>query len=211
MIAVYIVIIIFYAWLISLAYRSLQNSNNGSNASFKDVPRLSAKPYVRFDNLVLPSGGNTSHTEIDSIIVSQYGIFCIEEKSHHGSIYGYRSAKMWTQYLGGKPFGLYNPIHQNYKHVKAIESLIGSNLRAPVHSYILFKNAYKLKIDSNSVFSSSDDMWNRIEKHQTIRYSIEEYEIILRTLVYASSKRHELIGPHIQEVQKYLSDINVVK
>lgn len=64
--------------------------------------RLDMKSYVLFENVILPSRGNTAHTEIDHIVVSPYGIFCIETKAHGGSIYAYEKTKIGHSTLGAK-------------------------------------------------------------------------------------------------------------
>ena len=43
---------------------------------------------IKFRGLILYSGYNTTYTEIDEVIVSPYGIFCIEYKDHLGDIFG---------------------------------------------------------------------------------------------------------------------------
>ncbi|NCU37946.1 NERD domain-containing protein [Candidatus Saccharibacteria bacterium] len=68
-----------------------QCENRVSNA----LNNMDMKFYVVFDNLILQSNGNTSHTEIDHVVVSPFGIFCIETKSHKGSIYGSEKSAYW--------------------------------------------------------------------------------------------------------------------
>ena len=63
---------------------------------------LDPKFYVIFNNLTVPSNGNTSLTEIDHVVVSQYGIFCIETKSQQGTIYGAIKSTHWKQQLNNK-------------------------------------------------------------------------------------------------------------
>lgn len=165
---------------------------------------LDMKSYVVFENLILPSRGNTPHTEIDQVVVSPYGIFCIETKSHHGSIYGFTTSKKWKQYLGGKEFDVINPLHQNYKHINALEDLLGLNLRAKIHSYVVYPNARSVKIDGEYVNCSINEVKNKISRHKTRVYDLHDCERILKTLAYVSSKREELKGVHKEEVQAYL-------
>lgn len=167
---------------------------------------MDMKSYVIFDNLILRSGGNTAHTEIDHVIVSPYGIFCIETKSHQGSIYGYTKSTHWKQYLGGKEYSFYNPYRQNYKHIEAIESLLGINLKAPVHSYVVFPNAHKVKVDGADVDLSINEVVRKITRHQRRVYNLFDCERILKTFAYASTKREELSSTHNQEVQAFLNN-----
>lgn len=166
---------------------------------------LDMKLYVLFENVILPSAGNTAHTEVDHIVVSPFGVFCIETKSHNGSIYAYEKNKNWAQYLGGQKFTFHSPYRQNYKHVKAIEALIGKGLKAPVHSYIVFPNAQKVVTDSKCVYDDVDRLVERISNHKRAVYNLEECTYILKLLAYASSKSDSLSSLHIEEIQSYLS------
>jgi hypothetical protein len=167
------------------------------------------KSYVIFENVILPSSGNTAHTEIDHIVVSPYGIFCIETKSHSGSIYAYERNKDWAQYLGGKKYSINSPHRQNYKHVKAIEELVGSDLRAPIHSYVAFPNAYQVITDSNFVYCNIGALIDHISRHNRPIYTIDECTRIMKSLAYASSQKNALLKVHINEVQSYLATKSV--
>ncbi|MDN5275788.1 MAG: hypothetical protein JWN33_437 [Candidatus Saccharibacteria bacterium] len=168
--------------------------------------KIDLKSYVVFENVILPSTGNTAHTEIDHIVVSPYGIFCIETKSHSGSIYAYEKNKSWVQYLGNQRYTFHNACRQNYKHIKAIEALVGTILKAPVHSFVVFPNAHKVVTDGKSVYANVNTVVERIHQHQRPVYNIDECTRILRSLAYASSKKESLSYIHIEEVQSYLAN-----
>lgn len=167
--------------------------------------KLNMKSYVIFENVILPSRGNTAHTEIDHIIVSPYGIFCIETKAHSGSIYAYERNKDWAQYLRGKKYSIHSPHRQNYKHVKAIEDLVGSDLRAAVHSYVAFPNAYQVITDSDFVYCNIGALIDHISRHKRPIYTMDECTRIMKSLAYASSQKDALLSIHIEEVQSYLA------
>lgn len=177
-----------------------------SEAEVSDQLRqLDIKSYVLFENLILPSGGNTSHTEIDHVVVSPYGIFCIETKSHQGLIFGSKDREYWTQCIGNQKHTLYNPLRQNYKHTKALEQLLGANIKVPIHSYVVFPNASKLTVDSENVTIDIAEINEKISKHKQQVYNLHECERILKTLAYASSKSDSLSEAHKQEVATYLN------
>ncbi len=70
--------------------------------------------------LKLPTGT----TQIDHVLISRFGVFVIETKHYKGWIFGDEKSKGWTQVLFQRKHRFQNPIHQNYKHVKAVlESL----------------------------------------------------------------------------------------
>jgi len=89
--------------------------------------------YKKIDNVTLQLQDGT--TQIDHIIVSRYGIFVIETKNYKGWIYGNEREKNWTQNIFGKKNSFPNPLHQNYRHIKGLEELLGIS---DIHSIIVF-------------------------------------------------------------------------
>ena len=96
---------------------------------------LDADEYHQFHDVTLPTPDGS--TQIDQIIVSCYGIFVVETKNYKGWIFGDARSKQWTQTLYRKKYRFQNPLRQNYKHVKAVESFLGLKSRF-VHSVIVF-------------------------------------------------------------------------
>lgn len=90
------------------------------------------------NDLTLPDGQGST-TQIDHILLSPNGIFVIETKNYKGWIFGGERQKMWTQKIYKKSYRFQNPIHQNYKHLKVLESVL-SDIVSPefMHSIIVF-------------------------------------------------------------------------
>jgi hypothetical protein len=83
---------------------------------------LNKEDYHLIKNVTLPT--EEGSTQIDHIIVSKYGIFVIETKNMKGWIFGGEHQKTWTQKIYKHTTKFQNPIHQNYKHVKTLESCL---------------------------------------------------------------------------------------
>lgn len=83
---------------------------------------LDNKIYTLHKNITLELEEDT--TQIDHIVISKYGIFVIETKNYGGWIYGSEHQKQWTQKLYKKSFKFQNPLHQNYKHIKFLQSIL---------------------------------------------------------------------------------------
>ena len=84
---------------------------------------LDKSKYHLIKNVTLPTEDGT--TQIDHIIVSQYGIFVVETKNLKGWIFGSEKQRMWTQKIYKHSNKFQNPLHQNYKHTKTLESALG--------------------------------------------------------------------------------------
>ncbi|ABI56480.1 nuclease-related domain-containing protein [Alkalilimnicola ehrlichii MLHE-1] len=104
--------------------------------------RLPASKYHRLHNVTLPTPDGT--TQIDHIFVSRYGIFVVETKNMKGWIFGGERQAQWTQKIYKKTFKFQNPLRQNYKHVKALESALGVPPEH-IHSVVVFTGASRFK------------------------------------------------------------------
>ena len=97
--------------------------------------KLDPSTYKRFHNVIFPTPRGT--TQVDHILLSVYGIFIVETKSHNGWIFGSEKSSHWTQSLYGKKYRFQNPLHQNYSHTKAVADFLQID-HANVRSIIFF-------------------------------------------------------------------------
>ena len=92
-----------------------------------------------------------STTQIDHVLVSTKGIFVIETKHYKGWIFANPKSKVWTQTIYHVKYKFQNPIHQNYKHVKAIQKLCEFLDPQLIHNIVVFsgESAFKTpKLDN---------------------------------------------------------------
>lgn len=122
------------------------------------VVRAQAKKYLKeeyilLNDCTLPDSQNGT-TQIDHILLSPYGIFIIETKNYRGWIFGGERQKSWTQKIYKKSFKFQNPLHQNYKHIKVLESVL-EDVVAPkyLHSLVVFtsQSIFKTMMPTNVV------------------------------------------------------------
>jgi len=167
---------------------------------------LKENRYFVFRDLIIPSSySKLSFTQIDHVVVSRHGIFCIETKSNKGNIYGFSRAEKWKQYLGqGDIHSLNSPFRQNYHHVRSLELLLKKHLRAPVHSYIAFPYAHKVVVDSIVEDMSTVGVVAKINKHTHPVYDSSSIEIIAKILAHEATFREQLRSPHRDEVRAYV-------
>ena len=72
--------------------------------------------------LPLPDG---TTTQIDHVVVSQYGVFVVETKTYSGWIFGDEKSAQWAQSIYRKKSRFQNPMRQNYKHICALADNLG--------------------------------------------------------------------------------------
>jgi hypothetical protein len=101
--------------------------------------------YVDMHNVTLPTADGGS-TQIDHLIFSPYGLFVLETKNFQGWIFGTEKQREWTQQIFRKRSRFQNPLRQNYKHVKTLQSLLDI---APehLHSVIAFVGDCEFKTE----------------------------------------------------------------
>lgn len=129
--------------------------------------RLDGKTYRSLHNLMLPTPDGT--TQVDHVIVSRFGVFVIETKNMTGWIFANEQSRKWTQSIYGYNYQFQNPLHQNYKHVKAVESVTGLP-HAAVHSVIVFTGTSRFKTELPA---------NVLRRRRLVRYIRSKADVLL--------------------------------
>ncbi len=106
--------------------------------------QLPSEEYKVFHDVTLHT--SQGPTQIDHIVVSKYGVFVIETKNYTGWIFGDANSKQWMQTIYGYRSRFQNPLRQNFKHTKAVESLQSISPRY-VHSVVTFVGDAEFKTD----------------------------------------------------------------
>jgi hypothetical protein len=113
--------------------------------------KLNRQVYHLINNVTLPTEDGT--TQIDHIIVSVYGVFVIETKNLRGWIFGRPNQKNWTLQHYKKRYTFQNPLHQNHKHIRVLQSI--SNLEDnQMHSLVVFvgDSEFKTSMPDNVIY-----------------------------------------------------------
>lgn len=136
---------------------------------------LDKEQYHLIKNVTLPTEDGS--TQIDHIIVSKYGVFVVETKNMKGWIFGSPNQKTWTQKIYKHTSKFQNPLHQNYKHTKTLESLLGLNDQQ-IYSVIVFigNSTFKTNMPEN-VTSGSGYIRFIKSKTQPVLSDLEVNEI----------------------------------
>lgn len=98
---------------------------NHGEASLTQILKSSFGPpdYHLMNHVTLQMSDGT--TQIDHILVSRFGVFVIETKDYNeGWIFASADQKQWAQVLYSWKFKFQNPLHQNFRHVCAVQALL---------------------------------------------------------------------------------------
>ena len=116
---------------------------------------LLGKQYKVYNDVLIKTPNGTS--QIDHIVISEYGIFVIETKNYKGQIYGGAYSEKWIQNIWGHKYDLINPIKQNYAHIHSLKKILPLYSSFQYISIISFSSRAKLKVkipdDQNVIYS----------------------------------------------------------
>ena len=156
-----ICIAVFIAWQLPFGI-----GRSGERYVSRQLRRLDPARYKLLNDVMLPSRGNSAATQIDHIVVSNHGIFCIETKGYKGWIFGDAYQEQWKQVIFHYKGGIYNPLWQNFAHTKAIEELLDrQRLKKLIVSLVVFPNADMLKISGTDSVGYASDIVGKIESY----------------------------------------------
>lgn len=84
---------------------------------------IGSNKYKRLHNLIIPSQNGTS--QIDHLLVSEFGVFIIETKYRTGWIFGSKEQSTWTQTVYRRKYPFQNPLRQTYRQKKVLSEFLG--------------------------------------------------------------------------------------
>lgn len=162
---------------------------------------LDKNRYHLIKNVTLPTEDGT--TQLDHIIVSRYGVFVVETKNMKGWILGSEKQRYWTQKIFKYSQKFQNPLHQNYKHVKTLQSLLALD-DEQVFSLIVFvgDSTFKTEMPKNVTQGGG---YIRFIKSQT-EQSLSEAEVqdvvekIESGRLAATFRTHRAHTAHVKDI-----------
>lgn len=161
--------------------------------------RLDGRTYRSFHGLVLPTRDGT--TQIDHVVVSKFGIFVIETKNLKGWIFGDERSRKWTQSIYGRNYRFQNPLHQNYKHLKAVESLLRFEPRC-LHSVVVFVGSSEFKTEMPPNVVERRELLAYIKSKTDILLSHQQVEDSMRALEESQTSRFGRSRKHVRAVRQ---------
>lgn len=140
------------------------------------------------DVLIPNVKAKTGYSQIDHVIFTPFAIFVIETKNYAGTINGDRSSPKWN--VNGK-FFMMNPFNQNFGHIQAIKSVLGTVEDRAIVSIVSFtkRSTFKVNVELR-----------KIQSNDLIVYDTELSEFITRKLSVLQ----------LQHQSPIFSDVNIL-
>ncbi|CAK6715027.1 TPA: NERD domain-containing protein [Vibrio harveyi] len=165
------------------------------------LSKLPESDYTLIKDVTLPTNDGT--TQVDHIVVSRYGIFVVETKNMKGWIFGSARQKQWTQKIYRHSSKFQNPLHQNYKHIKALETLLGCS-EEHLHSVIVFigDSTFKTEMPPNVTYARGSIRY--IQQFNDVVFSDKDYARLTESINQIKLKRGIITDlkhrKHVKEV-----------
>ena len=165
------------------------------------LSKLPESDYTLIKDVTLPTSDGT--TQVDHIVVSKYGIFVVETKNMKGWIFGSARQKQWTQKIYRHSSKFQNPLHQNYKHIKALETLLGCS-EEHLHSVIVFigDSTFKTEMPPNVTYARGSIRY--IQQFNDVVFSDNDYARLTESINRIKLKRGVITDlkhrKHVKEV-----------
>ncbi|OBU30944.1 nuclease-related domain-containing protein [Photobacterium kishitanii] len=134
------------------------------------------------NNVTLSIDGTT--TQIDHILICTKGVFVIETKHYSGWIYGDVKQKQWMQVLFKKRSQFQNPIHQNYRHIKAIQALFDFVPTDQIKSLVVFTGDGEFKTSRPKDVVLLDGIKDWMNQHENHVFTLNRIQFCYGRLEY---------------------------
>lgn len=161
-----IILIPFLVLIIIVRNRAKIKGFIGEKSVSRNLSKLNKEKFKIINNIMLNVGEET--TQIDHLVVSNYGLFIIETKNYSGWILGNEYDNYWTQVIYKRKEKLYNPIRQNYRHIKALQEILKNYPNLIFHPIVAFTKRADLKVQTSADVVYTSDLTSTINKYCTI-------------------------------------------
>jgi len=165
---------------------------------------LDKTKYKLINKIMLQVGNKT--TQIDHVIVSNYGIFVIETKNYKGWIIGKEFDDNWKQVIYKRKEKLHNPIKQNYGHIQALKEILNEFEDINYISIIAFTTRADLKVTSKTDVVYTINLPKTIKKYKAENIPDLVKEDIYTKLVSLNVDSKETRKTHVKAIHKTLAE-----
>lgn len=168
------------------------------------LSRLEPTKYRVINDVMLDVEGKTS--QIDHLVISDYGIFVIETKNYKGWIIGEEHSEYWTQLIYKRKEKLYNPIRQNYGHIQALKHHLKEFNQVRYIPIIVFSVNADLKVKTTSHVIYSVNLLKTIRSYSDVIISEKEKEDIFEKITSLNIRGKDVRTQHVEVIQRKKED-----
>ena len=168
--------------------------------------------YIVMNDIILQSpDGYTS--QIDHLVLSEYGIIVIETKNYKGWIFGNERSEKWQQVLYDEKYFFRNPIKQNWSHIFALKSILTDFKSIEYFPIVVFSGSADLmNIDSSVPVIYADTLMTMINYYSNEKcLSCDEVQQIKAELESARMENKTSKDEHIKNIRQSIKEKELKK
>lgn len=188
--------IVLFTIIFVYAYRSEIIGWMGENNTKDALKKLPKDKYKTLNNILIYTNGNTH--QIDHVIVSSYGIFCIETKQWNGLILGNKYDKNWIKYMGKNKYICENPIRQNYGHVKSLCELLNMD-EDKIYNIVCIPSGAKVRVKDDGEVTRYNTIVNKILSYKEV--VIDNVDQVVDIINRNNIKDKQIKKEHIKNIK----------
>ncbi|MBW4770309.1 NERD domain-containing protein [Prevotella jejuni] len=193
------ILVLLYVIRINIVHKQAKFIGRHGEKKVAKVLMQLPDEYTIFNDVYLLE--NDKSTQIDHVVLSPYGVFVIETKNYSGLIYGGEKAQYWTKDMFGTKYKFYNPLLQNYSHVRALYSLYGFPMQYFIPIVVFTNRAELLGDYSKHHVVYIDELISTIEAYQKVVFTESILADAIVRLSYSSFETSETVSIHKAQVK----------
>ncbi len=185
--------------------------DQGESIINRHLQRLMKDDEYFLNNLLLPMM-NGHKTEVDAVLITHKGIYCVESKNWVGKIKGNNNDERWVQEYHDRRLGYKkhrNPVKQNELHCDTINEILEEELDVYeidkiyqcIHNVVIFSHLQdQSELYSNCTF----DILDFKEYYMTRRNEIDDEETLkdIYDILSKFKATHEELEEHKREIEE---------
>ncbi len=164
--------------------------------------KLDCAKYRILHNIMLPTDDGAT-TQIDHIIVSEWGIFVIETKTYSGWVFGDAKSPQWTVSHYRRKDRFQNPLRQNYKHIATLSECLGIS-KEYFKTIVAFcgETAFKTQMPPEVMLFGDVPDYILKQSSKAIIRTEQVPEIVDAILEWQSSLSRERKAAHVENLRR---------
>ncbi len=142
--------------------------------------------YIVLNNVSIQA--KSQQTEIDSLVISRYGIWIVETKNYSGYLSGRVDDRKWqreriSQYGVSREDEVNNPLRQMHRQIWILKEVLKANhIRTYIHGIVILPSAQQVTVDSDEVVLDKENLLEKIESERRAILTNNDLRKILMAL-----------------------------
>lgn len=198
---------IWYVWVIILllsiyrVFRPQIKGFIGEKVIAYVLKRLDPTKYKTINDVMVETDTGTS--QIDHVIISNYGIFVVETKNYSGWIFGDDHSQYWTQVIYKNKAKFYNPVRQNQGHIRALKAVLADYPDLLYIPIVVFSTNAELKTKTTGHVIYSTHLLRTIRQYTENVVSDAVKEEVFQRLATLNIRDKEARAKHVADIKAF--------